>query len=92
MIRMTRKELQNKLMELFMKLWEIEDQMIGINDGIFMNNDQIKMFNKKLAFNKADTQLIMNQSVEEVSKEIDYFKREFLELESIVNKASIHNS
>lgn len=75
-----------------MKLWEIEDQMIGINDGIFMTNDQMKMFNKKLAFNKADTQLIMNQSVEEVSKEIDYFKREFFELESMVNRASINNS
>ena len=53
------------------------------------HNEQIKSFNKKLAHNKADTQIIMEKKKDEIEKELHGFRGEVNELEDLLTKKSM---
>jgi len=76
-------------METNARQYAIDDQLNGIGESIQMQAEQVKAFNKKLAHNKADTQIIMSHNKDEVSKELGHFKAGMQELEGLVTRRSL---
>ena len=54
-------------MDHFVSQNQIDDNFRGIFDSLNSHTDQIKGFNKKLANNKADTQLITGKNEEKLA-------------------------
>ena len=76
-------------METNARQYAIDDQLNGIGESIQMQAEQVKAFNKKLAHNKADTQIIMSHNKDEVSKELGHVKVGMQELEGLVTRRSL---
>ena len=58
--------------------------MCGIEDSLHMQQDSIKAFNKKLAYNKADTQLLADFNKDKIFTTLDDFKQEIIGIEDVV--------
>ena len=55
LIKLSRMDIIRKLFESSVRFWNTDDLVKGLDESINCLQDQIKIFNKKLAYNKADT-------------------------------------
>lgn len=85
---MSKKDVQLRLLESNVRQATLEDLIKGLTETSNSHNDQIKSFNKKLAHNKADTQIIMKKKKEEIERELEDFREEVYEIEDMITKTS----
>ena len=85
---MTKKDIQVKLLETNIKLLEVDEILREMTDSINSLQEQIKSFNKKLANNKADTELIMTKKNNEIELYIDSVKMDMKEIEKLLAKGA----
>lgn len=61
LLKMTRMQMQQTIMQYSETVHNFDDEMKGIHETLYSVNERIKSFNKKVAYGKADAQILIEK-------------------------------